>query len=125
MFPWLFPYGLGGIGNHMIYKKLPDIQHKRHLLMYYDKRFQTDQYFPFIAFNQEQIKNSTTGGFLLAEKQSFNAISDRLLNLDLDMLEFLARRLQAGEHVRPETESEKACYQLMLDLDHINGKVQG
>jgi hypothetical protein len=93
--------------------------------MYHDKRFQTDQYFPFIAFNHEQIKDSTTGSFLLADKQSFDAITDRLLGLDLDVLEFLARRLQSGEQVRPETESEKACYQLMLDLDHINGKVQG
>jgi hypothetical protein len=93
--------------------------------MYYDKRFQTDQYFPLIAFNHEQIKDCTTGGFLLADKQSFDAITDRLLGLDLDVLEFLARRLQSGELVRPETESEKACYQLMLDLDHINGRVQG
>jgi hypothetical protein len=125
MFPWLFPYGLGGIGNTFRDKKLPDIQHKRHLLMYYDKRFQTDQYFPFIAFNHEQIKNCTSGGFLLADKQSFDTITDRLLGLDLDVLEFLTQRLQSGEHVRPVTDSEKACYQLMLDLDHIGGKVQG
>jgi hypothetical protein len=35
MFPWLFPYGVGGIGTtHLSHK-----EHKRHLLMYHDKRF--------------------------------------------------------------------------------------
>src|SRR5262249_48664257 len=57
MFPWLFPYGLGGIGS----THLSDAAHKRHLLMYHDKRFQLDVLFPFIAFSHEQIKNATTG----------------------------------------------------------------
>ena len=42
MFPWLFPYGLGGIGM----SSLSDAEHKQHLLMYHDKQFQTDIYFP-------------------------------------------------------------------------------
>ena len=45
--------------------------HKQHLLMYYDKRFQLDPHFPLIAFNHEQIKESTTAGYLLAEKSNF------------------------------------------------------
>jgi hypothetical protein len=63
IFPWLFPYGHGGIGS----TTLSDKEHKKHLLMYHDKRFQTDINFPFVAFSHEQIKASTTGGFLLAE----------------------------------------------------------
>ena len=34
MFPWLFPYGLGGIGSVM---RLSDHEHKKCLLMYHDK----------------------------------------------------------------------------------------
>ncbi|KZT15076.1 hypothetical protein NEOLEDRAFT_1082060 [Neolentinus lepideus HHB14362 ss-1] len=82
MFPWLFPYGLGGLCNANGYKSIVEKLHKHQLLMYHDKRFQTDQYFPIIAFNQEQIKSSTTGGFLLAEKYSFNDIAQRLLSID-------------------------------------------
>ncbi|TFK55360.1 hypothetical protein OE88DRAFT_1608444, partial [Heliocybe sulcata] len=37
MFPWLFPYGLGGIGNTNYYKKISETAHKHCLLMYYDK----------------------------------------------------------------------------------------
>ena len=40
MLPWLFPYGLGGIGNDMIPHKISTMAHKRLLLMYHDKRFQ-------------------------------------------------------------------------------------
>ncbi|TFY51361.1 hypothetical protein EVJ58_g10611 [Rhodofomes roseus] len=39
LFPWLFPYGLGGFENEYIQTK-------------------TDEYFPFIVFNQEQIRGS-------------------------------------------------------------------
>ena len=37
MFPWLFPYGLGGISHERQKHKMSDKQHKRHLLMYHDK----------------------------------------------------------------------------------------
>jgi hypothetical protein len=40
--------------------------------MYHDKRFQKDAHFPLIAFNHEQIKESTTGGYLLAKKPKFD-----------------------------------------------------
>ena len=75
MMPWLFPYGLGGIGNSMIKGRLSDIAHKRHLLMYYDKHFQKDPHFPLIAFNHEQMKEATTGGYLFAAKSNFENIS--------------------------------------------------
>ena len=52
MFPWLFPYGLGGIKT----TNLSDKEHKQHLLMYHDKRFQTDINFPFVAFSHAQMK---------------------------------------------------------------------
>ena len=53
MFPWLFPYGCGGVGQARLKKKISEAEHKRHLLMYHDKRFQTDLYFPIVAFNHE------------------------------------------------------------------------
>ncbi len=72
MFPWLFPYGLGGIGS---IPNLGDHEHKKHLLMYHDKRFQVDPNFPFVAFSHEQVKTATTNSFFLAEKCIFNEIS--------------------------------------------------
>ena len=121
IFPWLFPYGLGGIGATKLSEKL----HKRRLLMYHDKRFQRDVCFPFVAFSHQQVKASTTGGFLLAETQKFDGIAHRLLNVDQDVLENIAKRMSNGEVVKPSTEDESACFQLIRDLDHIDGKVSG
>ncbi|KIJ40063.1 hypothetical protein M422DRAFT_174332, partial [Sphaerobolus stellatus SS14] len=36
-FPWLFPYGLGGIGNEHGFVKVPETHRKRQLLLYHDK----------------------------------------------------------------------------------------
>jgi hypothetical protein len=125
MMPWLFPYGLGGIGQTRHRNKLSAIVHKRHLLMYHDKRFQKDPFFPLISFNHEQIKGSTTGGYLLAEKHSFNDISKRLLNVNVEVLSELSKRMTSGERIKPETEEEKNCFQLINDLDHIGNHVDG
>ncbi|KAJ7301295.1 hypothetical protein DFH08DRAFT_656906, partial [Mycena albidolilacea] len=100
-FPWLFPYGHGGIG-HLAHKRfISEDEHKRHLLMYHDKRFQMDMYFPMVAFNDAQIKQAKTGSHLL-----------------VDLLADLAQRLEKGEHIKTKTEAEKACFDLLEDLDH-------
>ena len=65
MFPWLFPYGHGGIGTTSLSHK----EHKCHLLMYHDKQFQTDVNFPFVAFSHEQMMANTTQSFLLVDQK--------------------------------------------------------
>jgi len=92
MFPWLFPYGLGGIGT----TTLSDKEHKRHLLMYHDKRFQTDINFPFVAFSHEQVKTASTQSYLLVDQGRFAGISERLLNLDLHVLAEITEKMQNG-----------------------------
>ena len=123
--PWLFPYGLGGIGNSLQQGRLSDIAYKKHLLMYNDKRFQMDSHFSLIAFNHEQIKQSTTGGYLLAEKSKFDNISKRLMDVNIEVLSDLIKRMEHGERVKPETDEEKLCFQLTKDLDHVGGHVKG
>ncbi len=121
MFPWLFPYGFGGVGlTH-----LSDTAHQKWLMMYHDKRFQTDVGFPFVAFSHEQIKASTTAGYLLVKKDKFHHIADRILRLDENVLDSLSAHLSSGESVKPVTPAEKDCFQLFNDLDHVSYKVQG
>ncbi|KAG6888798.1 hypothetical protein C0992_007459 [Termitomyces sp. T32_za158] len=123
MFPWLFPYGLGGIGSatsSLFIKK-----HKRNLLMYHDKRFQMDTAFPFVAFSHDQVKAATTSSFLAAEKLTFGYVSQRLMSVDQKMLTNLAKRLADGEIVIPDTESEKLYYQVIKDIDSVAGRVDG
>ncbi|KAJ6460428.1 hypothetical protein DFH09DRAFT_1255109 [Mycena vulgaris] len=77
MFPWLFPYVMS------------DQVRKRNLLLYHDKRFQTDMYFPMIA-------GASKGN-----------ISDRLHRINPEVAGSIADRMAEGNHVHPETEQEK------------------
>src|SRR6202522_3617016 len=92
------------------YSNLSDKEHKRHLLMYHDKRFQTDINFPFVAFSHAQMKTSTTQSFLLADQHCFGHIADWLLNIDHNVLANLTEKLAKGQHIKPETEEEKSCF---------------
>ena len=121
MFLWLFPYGLGGVGASNISHK----EHKRHLLMYHDKRFQIDINFPFVAFSHEQMKANTTQSFLMVDQSRFVEISQRLMNIDWSALDDLTKRLEAGEHVVPKTDAEKHCFHVIKDLDAVSGKMHG
>ncbi|KAK0449812.1 uncharacterized protein EV420DRAFT_1275139, partial [Desarmillaria tabescens] len=121
MFPWLFPYGKGGVGS----SSLSDAAHKKWLLMYHDKHFQTDVGFPFVAFSHEQVKTSTTGGFLLADKDKFFEISERIHRIDNSVLESISDHMSKGQTVVPATDAEKDCFKLLNDLDHIAYNVRG
>ncbi|KDR79827.1 hypothetical protein GALMADRAFT_20966, partial [Galerina marginata CBS 339.88] len=93
--------------------------------MYHDKRFQTDINFPFVAFSHEQVKASATQSFLLVDQRRFGDITKRLLNLDQGVLTGLIEKMEKGEHISPGTDAEKACFQVIKDLDHVAGKMHG
>ena len=126
MMPWLFPYGLGGIGNQ--YQKnshISDLMYKRHLLLYHDKRFQKDSHFPLIAFNHEQIKETATAGYILSDRQKFDEITNRLLHINKEVLTSLCTRMAQEERIAPETQEEKNCFELLKDIDHVGKHVKG
>jgi hypothetical protein len=93
--------------------------------MYHDKPFQVDVTFPFVAFSHQQVKTSTSAGFLLAETSKFNNIANRLLNVNHNTLTNMSERMARGEFVKPASDDEAACFQLINNLDHMNGKVSG
>jgi hypothetical protein len=123
MFPWLFLYGKGGIGHENHRNIIADKTRKRSLLLYYDKRFQTDMYFPMIAFNHEQLKSSSQGSRLIVKRSKFADISRRLLSMDPDIAGNIADRLVAEENVKPSTDGERQCFELLRDLDGIGAHV--
>ncbi|KAJ7847262.1 hypothetical protein B0H14DRAFT_2357224 [Mycena olivaceomarginata] len=74
MFPWLFPYGLGGIGHPSHKKQFSEAKHKHHCCIFNltaNPAFQTDLYFPMVAFNDLEIKAGVTGSHLLAKRKNF------------------------------------------------------
>jgi hypothetical protein len=48
-----------------------------------------------------------------------------LLDVNQQVLSDLANRLSKGDIVKPDTPAEKECFQIIHDLDHISGKVNG
>lgn len=69
-FPWLFP---GGIGDIWDCERGPlDIRDWcKHLLKYYDGRFQRDQLFTLYAFNMIQRHDNNSGGNFFVNSPSF------------------------------------------------------
>ncbi len=124
-FPWLFPYGLGSIDNDKRKIKISAKLHKGHLLMYHDKRFQMDRLFSLFAFNHEQIKDSTTAGFILTKQSCFQDVCNRISNLDHKVLQDITERYGKEEAVKAETAEEKNCFRLLNDLDKVAEKVDG
>lgn len=112
MFPWLYPYGLG-------------VKEPQQELMYHDKRFQYDAEYTIVHFNHQQIRDCSRGGYLIAQKKKFAEISKRLHNINKKVIGEIAARMDRKEYVKPKTQDEKDCFQLLRDLDHVAGSVKG
>ncbi|KAJ3570418.1 hypothetical protein NP233_g4408 [Leucocoprinus birnbaumii] len=125
MFPCLFPYGKGSIGNDSLKIAVSEGAQKKWLLMYGDKRFQTDTYFPMIAFNHEQIKKATTGSFILAKRQNFHKIARKILSPKGDILGRIAQSFEKEGFFKPESELEKECFDMINEVYHVGGHVPG
>ncbi|RDX50985.1 hypothetical protein OH76DRAFT_1348049, partial [Lentinus brumalis] len=125
MFPWLFPFGLGGFGNKHIRTKIHTPTHTRHLLLYADRLIQTDEYFAFVAFNQAQIRKSAGGGYLLTERHNFDNIAEQIMDIDRDALDRLISRGVDVRYVTPQDDAECACFELLSHLDYVAGHVDG
>lgn len=128
MFPHLFPYGYGGLGFRKYERRFTEKNHRTHLMMYYDKRFQTDPYFPMIAFNHSQMKSSSRASFLVSRRSTFPEISKRLRQVETiykDTLSSMIARMKEDTYTVAETEGEKICEAVLRDLDHVGGQVEG
>ncbi len=47
------------------------------------------------------------------------------MNVDWTTLNDLISRLEVGDHINPQTDAEKTCFQLIHNLDAISGRMHG
>jgi hypothetical protein len=87
--------------------------------------FQKDSHFPLVAFDHEQIKQCSTGGYLLAESSKFDDIAQRLMDLDFNILNHITKNMENGDQVKSKSNHEKQHFQLIKDLDHVCRYVKG
>jgi hypothetical protein len=125
MYPWLFPYGAGGLGNPRVRGLISETNHKKILLLRHDKRFQKDARFLLMAFNHEQIKHGSTSSFILAKRNNFSSIVSNIARVNPAVVMNISHRLEAGERVIPQTEEEKLCFSIMDQIDHVGSRVHG
>ncbi|KAI9069923.1 hypothetical protein FKP32DRAFT_1558770, partial [Trametes sanguinea] len=93
--------------------------------MYGDRRFQYDRTYSYVAFSQEQVRNSTSGGYLLTSRGNFPDVAEKILSVDMTALDSIIRRSASGLYVSAESEEEKKCFELMSLIDHVAGNVHG
>jgi hypothetical protein len=61
------------------------------------------------------MKESTTAGYLTAERKLFHEITDELMNGNLEDLPDLTKWMTEGDSGKPETEEENMCFKLTND----------
>ncbi|KAI1784662.1 hypothetical protein LXA43DRAFT_865192, partial [Ganoderma leucocontextum] len=55
----------------------------------------------------------------------FQEVADKLLSIDIDVLEQLAVHSKDGSYVSASDDAEQSCFELMSIIDHIAGHVAG
>ncbi|KIJ22995.1 hypothetical protein M422DRAFT_196446 [Sphaerobolus stellatus SS14] len=93
-------------------------------MLYHDKRFQIDPDFPLVAFNHCQIKAASLGSFLLTKKCEFDVIAERILSLNLDVLDKIIEKLKFGDKITNPSNEEHKCLDVINDLDHVGSSVE-
>ncbi|KAI0649976.1 hypothetical protein C8Q79DRAFT_873717, partial [Trametes meyenii] len=93
--------------------------------LYAERTFQRDRYFPFVAFNHEQIRGSSTGGFLLTKRSNFKAVAQKILSVDKDALQSLIDRGTDGGIGSPNTPEERQCMEILSLINYVSARVPG
>lgn len=125
MFPWLFPYGYGGVGPDEHVGVIARENHVKWLLNYYDKRFQRDARFIIVVMNHNLIRQSSTGSLITMKRNNFQKAVEALEKLEPGVLWTVSERLKNGGKFFPKTPEEWRCAKLMDQVDVVSSKVDG
>lgn len=127
MFPWLFPFGYGGVGQEAHKGLISKENHLRWLLLYHDKRFQKDAGFLIVAFNHQLIKQNSKGSFMMCKRNNFAKVATSIRAIHPGVLASIVQRMRSGARVTPTTEEEKRAFCLLDQVDivgtHVNGSL--
>jgi hypothetical protein len=125
MFPWLFPYGLGGVGGVSPVRRVSESKHCKWLLGYSDRRFQMESHFVITAFNHQQIKTSSSKSFVMVKRGNFASVAESIKEVNPAVLSSISQRMKDGERVVPQTDMEKRCFRLLEQIERVGGHVDG
>ncbi|KAF9050081.1 hypothetical protein BJ165DRAFT_1414089 [Panaeolus papilionaceus] len=96
MFPWLFPYGYGGI------------------------------VFCIVAFNHMSIKQSSSGSYIMVKRKNFQAIASSITELDATDLTVISERLRDPKAKKcPENAGEQGWFRILDQIEYVGSHVGG
>ena len=81
--------------------------------------------FSLVVLNHEQVKSSTTGSIVICKKGNFKAITNHILSADVESMDTMIQKLSKCGQFDLSSESEKKCFDIINDLDHVGQFVQG
>ncbi|KAF6744860.1 hypothetical protein DFP72DRAFT_993248 [Ephemerocybe angulata] len=125
MFPWLFPYGHGGVDQDEHAGHVSRENHITWLCMYHDKRFQMSPSALMVMFNHQLIHQSSKGSFISMKRNNFSRVADAIRKLDPGVLLAVSERLRNGGRFIPKTPEEYRCSKLMDEVDVVGSHVDG
>lgn len=120
-FPYLFPYGIGGVQENYRKIKISYREQIKYMLSLNDNRFSTDRHFPFVTFNIIQKYETRQSIYLMIQKRNYNKITEMINRLTIDDLNNYKKNLNEKKYTLLNTNIKK-CLNLIYAT---SGKIQG
>ncbi|KAF9051700.1 hypothetical protein BJ165DRAFT_1341134, partial [Panaeolus papilionaceus] len=125
MFPWVFPYGLGGHGQARHKGVINKEKHLRWWLKYYDKRFQMESNLLIVMLNHLLIRQSSAKSFIMVKRRDFEQIAKNIQEVDPVVLQEISERLKSGGRYGPQSPEEQKCFRVLDQIEYVGSNVDG
>ena len=125
MYPTLFPYGLGGIGEPGREEKMSFNVHTNYFFDLADRVFRYHHSFMFVVFNILQRRMAHLQTHLTCKKSHFDKVAAKLTSVLAQSLINLANKLENEGLVSELGQEEKNIFALLSQVNAISTRVPG
>ena len=135
-FPWLFPFGRGGLENEHLLSSTEDAKrkvtlgvarHLRFLLMYWDQRFARDEHFMYIAHNILQRRIASRTSYVKVKKRVFERTIHLMDTVKEETLEAMLAAMGKSKtnYVKAQSQDEEDCVELLRHIEDAGFALDG
>ncbi|KIO18009.1 hypothetical protein M407DRAFT_43899, partial [Tulasnella calospora MUT 4182] len=126
MFPHIFPFGVGGFENKERRVPLNMHAHVKHLLNLDNTLPQTDNSFSFVAMNILQRRATSKSARFKVKSASYDRAAELLSSVEASACDSVIERSKVSRgYVAPQTDEEKALFELLDKVNVIASSVPG
>ena len=135
-FPWLFPFGRGGLENEYLLSSTESAKrkitlglarHMRFLLMYWDQRFARDEHFMYIAHNVLQRRVASRTSYAKVKKRGFERTAYLMDTVKQETLEAMLASMEKSKtnYVKAQSQDEENCIELLRHIEDAGFALDG